>query len=44
MRILDCIDGADAMFHALLIVIGILIGVMAELYVVKHQLEKKDKP
>ena len=44
MRILDCIDGADAMFHALLIVIGILIGVMSELYVVKHQLEKKDKP
>lgn len=31
------------MFHALLIVIGILIGVMAELYVVKTRLEKEDE-
>ena len=30
------------MFHALLIVIGILIGIMSELYVVKHKLEKKE--
>lgn len=32
------------MFHIALIVIGILIGVLAELYVVKHKISDKQEP
>ena len=44
MEIINCIEGADVMFHAALLVVGILVGVLAELYVVKHKISDKQEP
>lgn len=44
MTIIDCIEGADVIFHLALFAIGILIGVLAELYIVRHKfLDKQEQ-